>query len=186
MTHAELITLAERWLRKSARCPVVLADVRCNVVSEQPDAVGWRNNGLSYVVECKASRADFAVDARKMHRRFPERGMGAFRYYCAPFGLIDIEELPPRWGLLVPRRNGLHEHVKALHIEELDFRSEKALLVNALRRATEGWGRRIFGDAAPPLVDGDPHPTASKIIREQRIEIQRLREAALRGTSAKP
>lgn len=178
MTHAELVKLAERWLRKSPNPhPIVLADVRVNAVGEQPDAIGWRSYGVSTLIECKASRADFLRDEAKRHRRFPDTGMGAFRYYCAPAGILSLADLPARWGLLTPSgRGGLTIAYQATPFAEYAWRDETTLLVSALRRATEGWGRRIFGDDAPVLVDGDPHPTATatiKSLREQYIADQR-------------
>jgi len=178
MTHAELVKLAERWLRKSPDPhPIVLSDVRCNMISEQPDAIGFRNGGGATVVECKASRADYIRDLDKPHRKNPAFGMGAHRYYCAPAGVIPVDNalFPKGWGLIVPTERGVRVILKADPFKEFDQNGERALLVYALRCATEGWGRRIFGDEAPPLVDGDPHPTASAIIRELRHVNLKLR-----------
>lgn len=189
MKHAELVKAAERWLRhpKHGQCRIVLVDVRCNVVGEQPDAIGWTTWGETKLVECKASRSDFARDAKKYQRRRPEDGMGLQRYYCAPAGMLKAEELPESWGLIevaangrasvALRANGIPAHGTAFPAR--DQRSETALLVRALRSAIEGWGRRMFGEDAPPLVDGDPHPTATKIIRELREENRTLRQRLL-------
>jgi hypothetical protein len=178
VTHAELVTFAERWLRAGRRLPIVLCDVRCVVVSEMPDAIGFTNRGYSVLVECKASRADFARDEKKWFRRAPELGMGYERWFCAPPGIIRVEELPPQWGFLEPRGPKRARIIrKPGRFLKRNERDERALLVLALRRATEGWGRRIFGEIAPPLVDGDPHPTAGKIIRDLRDENRRLRAA---------
>ena len=55
--------------------------------------------------------------------------------------------------------------------------AERTMLFGACQRAMEGWGRRMFGDAAPAdMVDGDAHPSATRIIREQRVEIKRLQD----------
>lgn len=179
MTHAELVTIAERWARGAKRCPIVLSDVRCNVTNEQPDVIGWTNGGFSLLVECKASIADFQRDAKKWHRREPSTGMGCFRWYMAPLD-VALEIARPmvtddRWGVCTPATRGVRVLRGAQQFHDVNARQEMALLVNALRRATEGWGRRIFGEAAPPVVDGDPHPTASRIIRELRAENLRLR-----------
>ena len=179
MTHSELIAAASKWLR-TRRYPIVLCDVQCAVTSEQPDVIGWTNGGLSCVVECKASRSDFQRDARKWFRRSPEVGMGYERWFCAPAGMLTVADLPERWGLVEPSGKRMRVVRKADTNLPRNERCERALLVNALRRATEGWGRRMFGEIAPPLVDGDPHPTASRIIRELRTENTKLR-AALRA-----
>ncbi len=89
---------------------------------EIPDAIGWLRSGVSLLIECKASRADFLSDAVKPSRRSskasvsggPEpsnaeppikpprktEGLGAYRFYLAPSGLLHPDELPEGWGLL--------------------------------------------------------------------------------------
>jgi hypothetical protein len=82
------------------RCGVVLTELVTSAV-ETPDAIGWAIGGrFSILVEVKVSRADFRKDLRKPFRVRPERGVGQWRYYLAPAGLISAEELPERWGLL--------------------------------------------------------------------------------------
>jgi hypothetical protein len=68
---------------------------------EQPDAIGWRYDGLSILVECKTNRADYFADNKKEFRNYPGmKGMGQYRFYMTPKGLIKPEELKTRWGLL--------------------------------------------------------------------------------------
>ena len=175
MNHDELVVLAERWLRRKHR--VVVRDVRCTVVSEQPDAIGWTGRGASTLIECKTSRADFVRDAMKSFRRVPETGMGMRRYFLAPAGVLRAASLPPRWGLLEATAAGKVDIVrKAVPFETFSTLEERRLLLSALARATEGWGRRMFGEAAPPLVDGDPHPSAAATIAALRAEVLALRE----------
>lgn len=98
--HAELVQAAAKWLRKVG-CRVVLCDpFRAHVTTgEQPDAIGWRD-GLSILVEAKVSMADFLKDRKKPFRIDPSRGMGDWRFFIAPAGLLDQKELPQGWGLL--------------------------------------------------------------------------------------
>lgn len=178
-THADLVLVAERWLRR--KHPVVLVDVKMSTTNEQPDAIGWMNNGTSTLIECKTSRSDFQRDANKWFRRAPELGVGSRRYFLTPDALLEGLFLPEGWGLLYATRRGANEmRVRVIRpsaaLIALNQAGEKAMLVGAVRRATEGWGRRTFGDLAPELVDGDPHPTASRIIRDLRNEVQRLRQ----------
>jgi hypothetical protein len=89
---------------------------------EIPDAIGWLRSGVSLLIECKASRGDFLSDAVKPSRRSgkvgvpgspaptapePEikpprktEGLGAYRFYLTPSGLLRSDELPEGWGLL--------------------------------------------------------------------------------------
>lgn len=173
MTHDELVKVAERWLRKKHR--IVLSDVRCSMISEQPDAIGWSLSGFSTLIECKSSVADFRRDRKKFARRFDDRGMGFRRYYLAPAGIIPLPEVPEKWGLLEVSGAKIKEIKPAAKYENLISREEFILVLSALCRATEGWGRSMFGDQAPQVPDGDPHPTASKTIRMLREDNARLR-----------
>lgn len=173
MTHDELVRRAFAWL-KSRRCHAVLADVRTATTNEQPDAIGWRGNGLCELVECKASRSDFHRDAKKWHRRAAvegyRRGMGELRWYLTAPGLVFGEDLPAGWGLAEVRNTTVSLVRQAQPFKDHDVNGETRLLVTALRRATEGWGRQMLNP------DGDPHPSTAKVIRELRAENTRLRD----------
>lgn len=98
--HDDLVERAGRWLRGTCGCSAVLTELRAFTESgESPDAVGWRSN-YSVLVECKASRSDFLADKKKPFRQNPERGVGTFRFYLSPPGVIRPEDLPAGWGLL--------------------------------------------------------------------------------------
>lgn len=98
--HSDLVLLAERWLWRQ-NCGVVFRDSFRAMTShgEQPDAIGWRG-GVSILVECKVTRGDFLADRRKPFRIDSGKGLGDWRFYLCPKGLVTKEELPPGWGLL--------------------------------------------------------------------------------------
>jgi len=100
MNHSELVSRAEKWLKNNG-CGVVFRDeFRAMTHSgEQPDSIGWRD-GLSIVIECKASRSDFLSDKKKRFRKDPSLGMGDYRLYMCPPEIITVEDLPDGWGLL--------------------------------------------------------------------------------------
>lgn len=181
MTHSELVKAAERWLAKTKRMRVVLVDVRCNAVREQADAIGFAIRGYSVLVECKASLADFKVDARKSFRVDPGRGMGDHRWFMVPASLaeaVTAHGVPARWGLLAVTPGGRVLTLKrATAFPDGKGREEETCLVlSALSRATEGWGRRMFGSIAPPSVDGDPGKSTFRVIKDLRAENARLRK----------
>jgi len=134
MTHARLVLLAVRWLRRY-RCGVVLSEQAC-VSGEMPDAIGWKKACHSVLVESKVSRADFLADRDKPFRQRPETGVGCERYYLASRGLIRTEELPAGWGLLELRGHEI-ERVKASAKNlrsGIGFQNEMNLLLASLRR----------------------------------------------------
>lgn len=96
--HDEIVAAAVRWLRRNG-CAAILCDPFKAGPREQPDAIGWRD-GISLVVEVKASRSDFLADAKKPHRIDPADAVGDWRFYAAPAGVIKVEDLPAGWGLL--------------------------------------------------------------------------------------
>src|SRR5947209_3089529 len=95
-THQELVDIAARWARN--RHGVVVKEFAC-LHWEIADVIAF-TAGYSTLIECKASRADFLADKKKVFRSHPEMGMGNYRIYCAPKGMIKESELPDGWALL--------------------------------------------------------------------------------------
>lgn len=65
---------------------------------ERPDAILFKTLE-SFLIETKISRADFLRDFKKPFRA-KGRGIGKYRYFACPTGLIKPEELPEKWGLI--------------------------------------------------------------------------------------
>lgn len=136
MTHAQLVRLAEQWLRKKYRCGIVLSEQSC-ASGETPDVIGWKNSCRSIVIECKISRADFFADREKPFRRDPSAAMGCERFYLAPQGLLGKDELPAGWGLLECKAREITIAVKAprqSQRREAGLLWEMNLLLASLRR----------------------------------------------------
>lgn len=70
--------------------------------AERPDALLFNSVG-TFLVETKVTRQDFKNDAKKASRIDPSIGVGRYRYYACPEGMIAPEELPDRWGLIYVR-----------------------------------------------------------------------------------
>lgn len=125
MNHQDLCQAAVRWLerpqsRSGPGCHFAIREPRCGWLDgEIPDAIGIRcgvvDTEWSVVVEVKVTRADFLADLKKPHRGDSAGGMGRFRYFMAPAGLIKVEELPPRWGLVEVTPRGVMK-VRAGHV----------------------------------------------------------------------
>ncbi|AVO22916.1 hypothetical protein HWB57_gp076 [Erwinia phage vB_EamM-Bue1] len=99
ITHSEGCAIAAQYLKTKFNCGIVFIEPNPWANSEAPDAIGFRPNNTSILMEVKVSRGDFRSDFSKPHRVNAERGMGDYRFYVCPEGLIKPDELPPKWGL---------------------------------------------------------------------------------------
>lgn len=146
--HDQLVQRAAQWLKGSCGCSAVLTELRAfNASGECPDAVGWRSN-YSILVECKTTRSDFKADQRKHFKDDPRRGVGTYRFYLCPPGIIDVNDLPNGWGLLYaeprkisriagPQGNSWGYGQNRDWIQPRNTDAEIAMLVSALRRTGE-------------------------------------------------
>lgn len=114
---------------------------------EIPDV--WATNGWSVsVVEVKTSRSDFLRDKNKICRQNPIEGIGNFRWYFAPKGLIKEDELPENWGLAEADENGKYVHlVKIAAYQESSSLGSVATLCSIMRR--EGIKAQVFNYRKP-------------------------------------
>lgn len=143
MTHDELIKCAEYWLLNTKKCDFVFTEFNTSN-SETPDAIGFRKKH-TILVECKISRSDFLADKNKSFRKNPKLGMGAYRFYMCPKGVIKKEDLPTRWGLIYvnegkcrqvvgPKGNKWGATGKNFYFKNRNTSAENTLLLSALRR----------------------------------------------------
>lgn len=124
--HRELCEIGAKFLKRPESsnghgCHFVVIEPSC--YGENPDVFGVRHgaigeneyNGNAYafghdvgtvLIEAKTSRSDFLVDRKKSHRINPETGVGKWRYYICPTGLIKPTELPEKWGLIYVNGRG--------------------------------------------------------------------------------
>lgn len=149
ISHRNICTLAVKWLKRprgngGAGCHLAFSETAPAGAKEIPDALGFEH-GRSVLVEVKVSRADFLADSCKIFRQKPEEGMGCFRYFMAPQGIIGLHELPKNWGLVEVTTRGsckVHQgHVLFYGYQNQEpFRHNKngaaevAFLVRMLRR----------------------------------------------------
>ena len=75
------------------------------------------------------------------YRQQPEEGVGAFRYYCSPEGLITEVDLPDKWGLLW-EKDGVITVVKDAERQQQNAQGEITILASIMRR--EGVKPRLF------------------------------------------
>lgn len=107
MSHDKLVEKATNFLKYQKNCSVVLKEFHAATRGgERPDVLGWKG-GTSYMIECKTSRGDFRADRKKSCRKFNPNnkywnkyGVGVYRYYFVPEGLIEPTEIPNNWGLV--------------------------------------------------------------------------------------
>jgi DNA-binding XRE family transcriptional regulator len=144
MTHDELVGLGRDWLIKPyaamadyghTGCAVVITEISCNTwLGEQPDVLGFTSSrSRSILIECKASRSDFRADKDKPFRKHPEFGLGLQRWFLAPAGIIPVEEIPEKWGLLEAIGKKISVTKKA-EVQGRNYDSELNVLISVMRR----------------------------------------------------
>jgi len=82
----------------------------------------------SILIEVKTSLADFKKDANKKCRKNPTDGVGEFRYFLCPAGLIIVEMLPENWGLLYYNDGAISIEKKA-NWQNANLKNERSLLL---------------------------------------------------------
>lgn len=105
--HSRLVECGRKWLNRPyknavryghGRCSTILCELM-TIAGEIPDVIGWESN-RSILIEAKTSKTDFFKDKDKPWRMMPELGMGDLRYFIADKGVIPVDKLPDKWGLL--------------------------------------------------------------------------------------
>lgn len=121
-------------LTRKTSCSVVLSEMHRS--GESPDAIGWINSGAATIlIECKASIEDYYSDSRKSFRKKPSQGMGYFRYYMTPKGMItDRMKLRENWGLLEVKGTRVFLKQRPIAFTERNLRAETFMLYSAVRR----------------------------------------------------
>jgi hypothetical protein len=97
LTHDEIGVVAANKL-SSMGYIAAMANVTAGGGGEQPDAIGFKSCGESFLVEAKVSRSDFLSDKKKPWREH-ENACGHYRAYLTPKGLLSPSEIPYGWQL---------------------------------------------------------------------------------------
>jgi len=138
VTHDELSGIVAKWLVRHSQnilipnCATIAVDMK-TLEQEKPDVIGW-NGCSSTMIEVKVGRGDFLQDFKKPFRQICEKGVGQFRYYCCPSGLIQENEIPNKWGLLYLNDKNKIEIIKVAEIQEANLHAERNMLISLLRR----------------------------------------------------
>src|SRR5665213_2707091 len=143
MQHSTLVAMGVQWL--SRKCSVVLYEF-ATPADENPDVIGWIAGSGSVLIECKLTRSDFLRDAAKSVRKNPRTGMGHRRYYLCPPELIQVKDLPPKWGLLWATRGQIVVMREARGYPERNLTAEVQFLSSMLRRAQIRIGTRPLSE----------------------------------------
>ena len=143
MQHSTLVAMGVRWLGR--RCSVVLCEF-ATAADENPDVIGWASGAGSVLIECKLNRSDFLRDAKKTVRKNPRAGMGQRRYYLCPTDVIQVKELPPKWGLLWITKGQVIVMREARGHAERNLMAEVQFLSSMLRRAQIRIGSRPLSE----------------------------------------
>lgn len=144
LTHRSLCLKASKYLKNQGiqpfhRCSYVVCELER--LGECPDAFGF-GSCTTQLIEVKVSRSDFLSDKNKFWRKFPEFGLGKYRSYLCPEGVINESDLPENWGLLWVDDKGKIIKVKQAEPQKNNHEQELMLITSILRR--EGIKPQIF------------------------------------------
>lgn len=144
MTHRDLCVNAAKYLKTKGivpfyKCQYVVCELER--MGESPDAFGF-SSATTQLIEVKVSRSDFLADKNKDWRKKPFNGLGNYRSYMCPTGLINEQDLPYRWGLLWVNEAGIVTVVAEPTCQESNNVEELRLAMSILRR--EGIKPQIF------------------------------------------
>jgi hypothetical protein len=168
--------IAYRWVMRSGGAAVAFREL-VTIAMETADVLAIGGTVTSILIECKISRSDFLADRNKPFRANPSMGMGSHRIYCAPAGLLRLEELPPLWALLSVEPNGkctlTHrpdpERPGAKFLcdrfgQPRNERGEAAVMLSALRRLqSQGLLENIYRDSARGKAPAEELPVTGAL-----------------------
>ena len=139
--HNDIVNRGTKWLKKHEEnlivpnCPIIAEDLTtATSTGETPDIIGWAS-WTSVLIEVKVSRSDFLRDKKKWSRVNPELGVGEYRYYLCPEGLIKEKDLPVAWGLLHIDDNNKIHIVKVSDRQSANLSCERTILQSIIRRS---------------------------------------------------
>lgn len=156
LTHKDVVARMKKHLQynRDFQCGVVIAELRTQN-SETPDVIGWRTGAGSILIEAKVSRSDFFADERKWFRRHEGLGMGDERYVAAPKGMIKVDELPEKWGLLEIKEGRVYLTRESGRFE-CDKRRECIMLTSVLRRLQLSTAVFVVSEGRPDEEEKNP------------------------------
>jgi hypothetical protein len=145
--HHELCCLVAKKFFKREFNPFGMYNTRYVVVEfytqngEYPDVFGFGGN-YSQLFEIKLSHSDFLKDNKKKCRN-DFKGIGEFRTYVCPTGIIKKKELPINWGLLYyDEKKGIFTCEQRPEQMVTDYRMELNIAMSIMRR--EGIKSKVF------------------------------------------
>lgn len=135
-SHRKLCEIGSKYLRYAKNWHLksnwILIEF-CPVGGESPDIFGI-TCGKTTLIEVKVSKNDFKSDFKKPYRK-EGKGIGDFRYYLCPTGIINVNDIPNKWGLLYCDSNGKIELIKdSEKFTEKDIKHELYIHQSLIRR----------------------------------------------------
>lgn len=136
VTHRDLVQRAAAWIVNRMNCRFVLCETMAGN-GESPDAIGWKYGDQSHLVEVKVSRSDFLADRNKPFRKDPSRGVGMYRWFMVPSGMVAVEDLVAfeGWGLLEVTGKTVRILKRAELQPAINREAEVCILVQAVANA---------------------------------------------------
>lgn len=169
-THRQLVKRIATWYKNRHQSCIVLAEF-VTAAQEIPDVIVFESGAHTVLLECKASRSDFLSDKHKFFRRQEDYGMGEHRYYVAPHGMIQPDELPEGWGLYEVDERCVREKVEAKG-KQANKTKECCMLMSALRRLEISTCVFVRHDSEIEERENSQHPTIGLAVQGQAPSTQ--------------
>lgn len=183
-SHRDLCLIAHKILKTKLKATIAIYEPKG--IKENPDAIGWKYiNGTRYegsiLIECKTSRGDFRNDFKKSFRINPDDGIGNWRYYLVPEGLITVEELPEKWGLIEVNSRGHTKIIKDVSsTNSLKMKNKfKVFNIENERFLLTRWLNRIGDCDKTSLLIRELYSKNSKLEEKLEIALKSNREDRL-------
>lgn len=144
LRHEELLKTAAKFIKNKALTHFGKSTyVVCNYNDgmEPIDVFGF-GGGCTQIIKVITTRMELNLDLERAYRKCPKYGVGEFRSYLCPNGLLNKEDIPKNWGLLWCDNKGKIIEILNPQKQEENKAQEAKIIKSLLRR--NGINPKIF------------------------------------------
>ena len=144
LRHEELLKTAAKFIKNKGlahfgKSPYVVCNY--NDAMEPIDVFGF-GGSCTQVIKVITTHMELNLDLERAYRKCPKYGVGEFRSYLCPNGLLNKEDIPKNWGLLWCDNKGKIIEILNPQKQEENKAQEAKIIKSLLRR--NGINPKIF------------------------------------------